>query len=461
MEFLKNLFRKKTQEEIDAEEELQQVQEQLKRDQEALSGKKPFSGKKVLTYGLATAIGAGVAFEGSKMAGDYVGSRIPTGKAERKVSAKEVKAPGFQLDTTANMTKVLEQARLKQETPIPAPELKAMQTTPEPAPTITKRPTAEEVMKEINAKFDQKDEELRKIKPKITQTAPKPKSAPVEKKVQKAPASAPAPKPEPKQKTYEERIEEIRKKIEINNKGGFAAITPEEADLWNRNIPLERARINAERERQMSEISRSTQINTKAPEQTRPPSISEKETRYGGTPTTPHPPKGEIREDFYGGSFGGYGFGGHGFESGLGHDENGYFSGGPMYPYPQDSEMRGMSTNPYNLSMEMLNRTETLYKKKIEEIFRNHELNWLNIRYTSAHKFMKKSEEKLTVEEKKLKKFIASLEKETGITTTGNWLSTRKQETTDHHIRFLLQNAAARVEAAKRINQGPMPMNNW
>lgn len=383
----------KTPDEIKAEQlqnTITGAEERLRKAQEALAAttggtttpankKSVFSIKNILSVGLAGTVGVGSGMlvnKGIDALGRHKEESSQKGKKVQRVATKKEGQPGFMAPNNVPMTNLAEQAQANKKG--------EKKETPEPSSTIKKHPTPEELMKEINAKYDQRDEALIKIKPKMPvaqkpapetpKVTPKPETSSntmihtVEEMAARiaqleAKSAAPATvESKPVEKTHEEKIQEIREKIA---KG--IPRTRQESAMFNKHISDERARMAAERVRKvketkekearakvMAEIRRAETENTE--------SLSTEGVRVTGKNT-------EVGVNFN-------------YRVGPWNDN---FNG----PVPTPTKEK-IGSNPLKLSPEMLEKSEEIYKSNLKKMFpkAGAAKAWEKIKNKNAHDFM-------------------------------------------------------------------------
>ena len=194
----------------------------------------------------------------------------------------------------------------------------------------------------------------------------------------------------PAPKTHAEMIAEIQAKILRGEN-----LTGEEADMYNREIPILRAKAAAERTAEAMK------------------SVERVNTTEGGV-VHPYNP---VRPGGYGGP-GGF---------------------APFYP-----EMKkGVEKNPYHLTDKGLEHVEEIYESAIAKIFPNDTLkNWKIAKDKSAYELLSRGENKAPIAQKSLVSYLKKLKETTGLEPRSGVRGTA--ETVERYMERALQSAASK-----------------
>ena len=405
MEFFKNFFRRKTQEEIDLQDELGRVEEQLKRDQELLSNKKPLSGNKKLAMGLAGVIAAGGAGYGIKKATDYMSK--PDSDSQKEKMIEKVDAPKKSKEVYMPMADAPWEIHITPSKPGAEPiilkekrvDLSKMVEQSESELTSTQK---EDLKDEMPNYGTTKAEEVKAKTEKMTETLPpspdiklgkniKEEKKPA-KKIEKKPApkvvkkAAPAPIPSPvTEQTFppanELEAAELRAKI-------AAQIDQKPAQEWNRTVTMGQT------------------IN------------------IGGAPETPKQTA----------------------DSGFGGKNIVYGYGSGFWNPAMKSGVQTPDQNTLNLSGESLAKVNKVFNENFGKLFPHKSESALRkILNKGVYDFMDKTGEKIqkgrrvSAEDKNLYEYLVKLERITGV-TPGD-MTSREPQTVGGYIAKALQKA--------------------
>jgi len=441
MEMLK-MFRRKTPEEIDLEQELKKNREQREQDEKALRKKQDptatqddkksfFTSGKIKATAIATGLVTAGSVVGVKMAksGKEEMPTTPAPKAEQKMNIEK----DFSKPEVVDVSKLLDE-RLKTER-----ELNEKRR-------LEEKTEADKKLAEMQAQFEkEKAERNTAFSNQLEQI-----------KKEHSTSNTPTVTPKTPEEIHQEKIEKIKEKIEKGEQ-----TTSDEDRLWNFELMKPRikpkpAGINQTQERRSSQMA--TELERQQKEELRIKSeinkktqassasrISEKEVQYGGSAghvapgrTPVQVEKGTIREDEYGGvkpriipgqfnptipgQFREDVFGGN---SGGSYRRPGW--GEPARPssrYFTGNVASSIEENPFHLSPDMLDKAEDMYDKELTKIFpdKKEVKKWEKVKGRPALTFMQK--ENLKGSEKKLQDYMLRLQKDSGLNPEYNgWLS--------------------------------------